>query len=189
MAIYAYYTYYKACSVPPVIVTKNNLKELQKMFKKYYDNILFTKHNKCKTCNLDKYYNVIRPARSKHCVVCNVCVSKFDHHCIWVRQCVGQGNYKYFLQFLAFHGLWTGYLAILGTIGIFGYINDNRLWQTSFRMGHEVHKPTGLLIFQYTLFTHGIFLFICIMCYIMCICLIVFVLYHMTMLRYNLTTN
>ena len=39
-------------------------------------------------------------ARSKHCSMCKHCIAKHDHHCIWINNCVGRNNMKWFLAFL-----------------------------------------------------------------------------------------
>ncbi|KAI8891082.1 zf-DHHC-domain-containing protein [Backusella circina FSU 941] len=48
----------------------------------------------CKKCDCYK------PPRSHHCRYCGKCILKMDHHCPWINNCVGFGNYAYFLRFI-----------------------------------------------------------------------------------------
>ena len=48
----------------------------------------------CFTCSICK------PVRARHCKKCKKCVRRFDHHCPWTGNCVGQMNIKFFIQFL-----------------------------------------------------------------------------------------
>jgi hypothetical protein len=72
-----------------------------------YDRVLYHPGVDCSTCNFQK------PARSKHCSICKTCVSRMDHHCIWVNNCLGRGNYKWFIALLLSTGILIAYGAYL----------------------------------------------------------------------------
>ncbi|QLL32000.1 hypothetical protein HG536_0C01680 [Torulaspora globosa] len=73
------------------------------------DGIIYYPGITCRTCHLRK------PARSKHCNICQACVLVADHHCIWVNNCIGKGNYVYFFSFLLANvaSLSYGFLRVL----------------------------------------------------------------------------
>ncbi|XP_074568372.1 putative protein S-acyltransferase 14 [Curcuma longa] len=60
----------------------------------------------CRKCNQ------LKPPRCHHCSVCGRCVLKMDHHCVWVVNCVGALNYKFFLLFLFYTFLETSLVTL-----------------------------------------------------------------------------
>lgn len=71
---------------------------------RYRDNHLIFFGRRCDTCRLP------RPARAKHCSVCGHCVALFDHHCLWVNNCIGYRNYPWFMVYLVLNlaMMWYG---------------------------------------------------------------------------------
>jgi len=61
----------------------------------------------------------VAPPRSWHCNVCNTCILKREHHCMFAGYCVGHYNHRYFLLFLVW--LWIGVLYCI-------YFNTTYLW-------------------------------------------------------------
>lgn len=60
------------------------------------------------------FCDIIQPLRSKHCEECQQCVRRYDHHCPWLGNCVGERNHKFFLAFLLFETClvtWTVYIS------------------------------------------------------------------------------
>jgi hypothetical protein len=67
-------------------------------------------HLYCYRCELHVH------EQSKHCTICMKCVDNFDHHCIWLNNCVGTANYRWFLALLASA---AGMLLTLVAVGIY----------------------------------------------------------------------
>jgi hypothetical protein len=104
---------------------------------KYRINGHMLKLNYCYSCSL------FRPPRTSHCAICDNCVERFDHHCVWLGTCVGKRNYRYF------------YLLV-------GFLNINAIFQISFCL--------YVLVFEINLFKlkkSGLTLIIIISCIIL----------------------
>jgi hypothetical protein len=90
----------------------NTLNHAEQMRHYPYDRVLYYPGTACRTCKF------LKPARSKHCSICKTCVSRMDHHCIWVNNCLGRGNYKWFLALLLSTTILIAYGAYLAYISL-----------------------------------------------------------------------
>jgi hypothetical protein len=167
----------------PGVLTKENISRYISLFK--YDGILYFPDHLCGTCEFPK------PPRSKHCSLCNVCVSRFDHHCIWINNCVGYNNHFYFVVFLSTHVIFLTYAAWLHATLLLKIVNDLDLWNVSFNRGNanESTPSTPWLIFTYMLFHYRWILALFVLTAVLAVCLFGFVIYHVWMISLNTTTN
>lgn len=117
-------------------------------------------------CNKCRLY---KPDRTHHCKLCQRCVLRMDHHCPWIANCVGYNNYKYFVLFLFYTNLCL--IFILGAM-------FRRLIRT-FRpmVSVNIFLKTDLPV----LLAYVLALFLC-------IALVMFFFFHMSLVFQSLTT-
>ncbi|XP_068663661.1 probable protein S-acyltransferase 17 isoform X1 [Aristolochia californica] len=102
----------------PGTVNNGNVSEYLSAYP--YDNIIFTE-KECSTCKIPK------PARSKHCSVCDRCIARFDHHCGWMNNCIGEKNTRYFMAFLLWHFCLCLYGAVILGLILAGELKDRKV--------------------------------------------------------------
>ncbi|KAL5339428.1 Palmitoyltransferase swf1 [Aspergillus crustosus] len=100
-----YYYLYASVVTKSFITPENHAEEM----KRYpYDKVIFHPGHRCSTCDF------LKPARSKHCSHCEGCIARHDHHCVWLTNCVGLNNYRYFLSLLLSLSVMLVYGSCLG---------------------------------------------------------------------------
>ena len=70
----------------------------------------------CIKCQIEKKFNI------RHCFFCDKCINEFDHHCYWIKQCVGKNNRDDF-NCLLIVLLINSYINII--LCIFSLLNNN----------------------------------------------------------------
>lgn len=83
--------------------------------------------------------------RAKHCHDCGHCVRRFDHHCAWIGNCVGERNHRLFFSYL------TAQLALLvwaayQLVGAFGSASRWNVWVL-----HQLHLLLAMVVLFSTL--------------------------------------
>ena len=72
----------------------------------------------CKSCKIwvSKEKNV------SHCVVCDICIEEYDHHCIWTSKCIGKNNINSFNIFVIFTFISIIYSMVILYLAKFSYL-------------------------------------------------------------------
>jgi len=170
------YVFYYCSISEPGTITNSNYLQYKAMYP--FDNMIFSPNNICTTCKFEK------PARSKHCRVCDRCVSKYDHHCGWINNCVGENNHRWFVLFVLLTALLCTYGFIICSGIIWNIIHANRLFEM-----YLLKKYSLTFIAQFLIYQGGISFSVGLFAFILAIMLYVFAGSHLYMVCINDTTN
>ena len=176
----------KASTDDPGIITKFNWQLYMRAYEP--DGTIFPAKEKkfCRTCTTPQ------PPRSKHCSTCDRCVARFDHHCVWINQCVGAGNVAAFLLFLLSNNVLCLYGSYLGCGIIENKINELGLINAVFRDKNtgQIYNASWYYVAVYMIGNYKPITFLTLFCTFIGVFLLWFTWYHwITLLRCGLTTN
>lgn len=72
-----------------------------------------TFHAMCGRCHSFK------PQNCHHCRICDRCVSRMDHHCPWMNNCIGASNLKHFILFLLYSWIASSLALLIFALNYF----------------------------------------------------------------------
>ena len=170
-----------ASTTPPGKITKKTV-SIYDHFP--YDDFLYVRRA-CKTCKTPKL------ARSKHCSICGYCVPKFDHHCPWINNCVGERNHKHFMAFLFANAFLLAYGTYASATILYMLVERNNLYGATFVNQITGNRVTAshAIVFRYMFANHGLLMCAFLLCTIMGVCVSAFFGYHVYLIVRGTTTN
>ena len=103
----------------------------------------------CDICNLKQELRV------RHCLDCGKCVHTFDHHCIWLNNCIGEKNKFHFLLYLMVQ---LSQLFVLGGSLIFNLIKEFKVPHLFLCIGVFLIGIVlvGILLFHFSLIVRNL---------------------------------
>ncbi|KAJ8246051.1 hypothetical protein GJAV_G00263110 [Gymnothorax javanicus] len=174
--------FYLCCSRDPGTVTKESHSAQVQVYR--YDGNLFHPGVSCPTCLL------VKPARSKHCRVCDRCVQRFDHHCVWVNNCIGAQNSRHFLLYLVCLCAMAGDIAVLTADMLLHVVLRSGLLHAHYVDQHGEQQPAGpLFIIQHLFLTFPRIIFMLGFLIFLFMLLAGYAVFHLYLALVNQTSN
>ena len=93
----------------------------------------------CNTCRF------LRPPRTHHCRVCDICVVRFDHHCVWLNTCPSKRSQPEYRQFLPEQVYTENSPELWVSLGPAGIGASNLRWFLAFVSWHAVLCGYGVV--------------------------------------------
>ena len=96
--------------------------------------LVITKYSQqyCQKCK------IYRPLRTYHCSACNACVTRLDHHCIFINNCVGINNHRYFMQFMVYTWISLCYYILLMIMSVIERSNNDKICGNVFQCFFDI---------------------------------------------------
>ena len=111
-------------------------------------------------------------------------MSKLDHHCIWIRGCVGEHNYKYFLGFISSHSAMCFFGSYISLKFLDFIVADQNLFNMRFKSSSgQIMNASYWVVFRYLFDHYEIPMFLFLLCTVLAFALFGFTFYHMTLIR------
>ena len=139
---------------------------------------------------------LLQPARSSFCRLTNKVVLRFDHYCPWIKNVVGERNYRYFVGFLMLHWLTLGYASWGTALMVLGRLEEEKFWHRERGLA-QIYDPVTAIprvitwteVGRVMLMLENKVMLLCMFCGFLSFVIFLFWAYHVHLVCCNMTTN